>query len=29
MREASIGNAVNLTRGDWIIVHERNPRTRD
>jgi hypothetical protein len=29
MREASIGNAVNLTRGDWIIVHEKNPRTRD
>jgi hypothetical protein len=29
MREASISKVVNLTRGDWIIVHESNPRTRD
>ena len=29
MRESAIGNPVHLTRGNWIIVHERNPRTRD
>lgn len=29
MRQSAIDKAVHLTRGDWIIVHERNPRTQD
>ena len=29
MRQSSISEAVHLTRGDWIVVYERNPRTEN